>query len=281
VYPIAFLNRKGGVGKTSCCHHLAGAFARQGQRVLLVDLDPQASLTQGLLGPQEAAAIPYDRSVATAYEPWGTDTTQLTRNCRFPGDKKNPACEFHLIPGHHELARFNTASPADWGQQQTALRDLLAQACTRYDLVLIDCPPNLQLLSRSAIVAAAGVVIPLQPEDYGAQGIRHVTDEIERVALGANPSVELLGYLLTMTQRNALHSTYADQLREQHPGRVLATEIPRAVAYAEAVVARQPIGVMKPRSAGAKIIDQLARELISRAGLTLTEADPIRKAVAA
>lgn len=263
---IAFANRKGGVGKTSSCHHLAGAFARLGRRVLLVDLDPQASLTQGLLGPQAAAAVDPARSAAAAFD-GGGDPQACVRVLRFAGGRGLAPVGFDLLPGHPLLASVNHPDPERFGEAQLALRDFLRGMRADYNVVLIDCPPNLQLLTRAAVAAASGVVAPLQPEDYGAQGLAAVAAEVERVRLaGLSPGVELLGFLLTMVQRNALHGAYADAIRQQHPGRVFAAEVPRAVAFAEAVTARQPIGVLKPRSAGAKAIDAVAAEVLARSG---------------
>jgi chromosome partitioning protein len=262
---VALLNRKGGVGKTSACHHLAGALARAGRRVLLVDLDPQASLTQGLLGPAAAAAVPADRSAAAAFGEPGEPAAAAAVRLTFPGGGKAPPVSFDLVPGHPSAADFNTARPDLAGPNQLALRDYLAAARGGYDVVLIDCPPNLQLLSRAAVVAADGVVVPLQPEDYGAQGIAAVAAEVLAVRAGANPGVRLLGYLLTMVQRAAVHQAYAQQLRARHGPAVFAAEVPRAVAFAEAIVARKPIGVYRPRSAAARAVEAVAAELVARA----------------
>lgn len=262
---IAFLNRKGGVGKTSCCHHLAGAYALAGQRVLLVDADPQASLTQGLLGT--SAAIPAERSIVSAFAGW-LDAREVVQTVPFPVRRGMPALGVELIAGHAAAAEHNSSRPDRAGDAQTALRDWLRPLAHRYDLVLVDCPPNLQLLSRAAIVAADGVVVPLQPEDYGAQGIAAVTREVAAVQAGLNPRVRLLGYLLTMVQRNSLHAAYAAKLREIHGRGVFAADVPRATALAEAVVARQPIGVWRPHGKPAAAIAAVADEVLDRAGVT-------------
>ncbi len=259
---IAFLNRKGGVGKTSCCHHLAGAFALAGRRVLLIDADPQASLTQGLLGPD--AAIADGESVAAVFAGW-SGLVPLVRSIEFAGGRGRPAVRLGLVPGHAAAADFNAARPDAAGDAQTALRDAIVAIAGDYDLCLIDCPPNLQLLSRAAVVAADGVVVPLQPEDYGAQGIAAVVREIAGVQAGLNPGARLLGYLLTMVQRNSLHAVYAERLRQIHGTGVFAAEVPRATALAESIVARQPIGIYRPHCKAAAAIDDVAGEVLRRA----------------
>jgi len=266
---VALLNRKGGVGKTSTTHHLAGSLARRGLRVLAVDLDPQASLTQGLLGPAAAAAVPPSASVAAAF--LDGDAAAHVRPVRFGGWARHPAWGFDLIPGSHAAADHNTARPDSAGAEQLALRDYLGPIAGGYDAVLVDCPPNLQLLSRAAVAAADGVVVPLQPEDYGAQGIAAVAAEVERVRRGANPGVRLAGYLLTMVSRNALHAAYTSELRRIHGAKVFAAEVPRAVVFVEAVVARSPLAAFRPNCAGAKAIDAVGVELLARLAPAATE----------
>jgi chromosome partitioning protein len=258
---IAFLNRKGGVGKTSCVHHLAGEFAVRGHRVLLVDADPQASLTQGLLGLD---AVRPDGSIVSAFAGYRT-LEQTSVPVEFAGGRGRPRLRFDLVPGHTQAARHNHADPSAAGDDQTALRDWLSGA--KYDLCLIDCPPNLQTLSRAALLAADGVVVPLQPEDYGAQGIAAVAREIAMVQAAMNPDVRLLGYLLTMVQRNSLHTVYAQKLRLAHGSMVFSAELPRATAFAEAVVARQPIAAWRPHGKPAAAIAAIAGEVLTRGGL--------------
>lgn len=261
---IAFLNRKGGVGKTSCVHHLAGTFAQGGHRVLLVDADPQASLTQGLLGT--AFPIATEMSIVAAFDGCRPGN-QVIRSICWQTNRLRKSIAYDLVPGHAQAARYNLADPAVAGDDQTALRDWLESLAHDYDLCLIDCPPNLQLLSRAALAAADGVVVPLQPEDYGAQGIAAVAREVAHVQAGLNPGVRLLGYLLTMVARNSLHDLYAQSLREIHGREIFTADVPRATAFAEAVVARQPIAVYRPNGKPAAAIAAVASETLARAGL--------------
>jgi chromosome partitioning protein len=145
------------------------------------------------------------------------------------------------------------------------LRIFLDDVRDRYDLILIDCPPNLHLCSWAALVASDHLIVPLQPEDYGAQGIAEVQDSAARVIDGPNPSLTLLGYLITMVApRRAIHQLYEEKLRAAHGADVFTARIPEAADYVEAVARRLPIAQHKPRSAAAKAIKAVAEELLAR-----------------
>jgi chromosome partitioning protein len=259
---VTFLNQKGGVGKTSSCFHLSAALAKSGRRVLLVDNDPQASLTQGFFGPEATRAIPPDRTIAAVYEPGAAPLPEaLIRPTGVAG--------VAVIPGSESATTFNKLPDADWPARQAGLRALLADVADEYDLVLIDCPPNLHLCSWAALVASHWIVIPVQAEDFGSQGLGPVLRAIQAVQWGDNPRLALAGFLLTMFDRRlAVHLTYEAMLRQLYEGRVFATAVPRAKDFLEAVAARQPVGAYKPRTAAAKAMGEVASELLARVGLT-------------
>jgi chromosome partitioning protein len=255
---VAFLNRKGGVGKTSTVHHLGGTLARKGLRVLLVDADPQASLSQGLLGPEAAEDLDPARTIAAIFDESGlTVPRDLVR--------PTPFANLSLLPGHEAAERFNEPEPWDSGLRQLALRDALAEAGAGHDLVLIDCPPHVQLWAWSALVAADAVVVPVQPEDYGAQGLKAIRRTIARVQSEANAGLTLLGYLVSMFNKAlSVHVTYEGYLREMFAADVFATVVPQIKDYKEAVTFRKPIVEYKPRSAAAKTTAALADEFLTR-----------------
>jgi chromosome partitioning protein len=148
---------------------------------------------------------------------------------------------------------------------QAGLREILGEVRDRYDLVLIDCPPNLHLCSWAALVASDHLIVPLQPEDYGAQGIIAVQDSVSLVRNGPNPDLSLLGFLITMiATRKTVHKLYEATLREMYKADVFATTIPEAVDFVEAIYQRKPVAQYKPRSAAAKTIRALADELFER-----------------
>jgi chromosome partitioning protein len=257
-FSTALLNQKGGVGKTSTCHHLAGTFSKAGRRVLLIDADPQASLTQGFWGPDAMRALRRQETIAALFDdgiPPPPD--EIIRSTDFPG--------IDLLPGSEFLNSHNLPDPED-DPRQVVLRDLVEEVRDRYDIVLIDCPPNLCLCSWSALVAGDGVVVPLQAEDYGAQGISAIQRAVARAHREANPRLVLLGYLITMyNQTLAIHRAYADQLRSLYGDQVFGTMVPLAKDFKEAVSSRLPISHYKPKGAPAKAMVALAEELLARA----------------
>lgn len=255
---VAFLNRKGGVGKTSCVHHLAGTLSLAGRRVLLVDTDPQASLTQGLLGPEVAWSLPEGETLAALYhEAGGAPLPSLIRSTPVPG--------VWLVPGSERMDHYNVPDPWLTGEDQFVLRDALGEVRGDFDLALLDGPPHVQLCAWSALAAADGIVVPLQPEDYGAQGIAEVQDSVARVVSGPNPGLRLLGYLITMVQpRRSIHQLYEGQLRGAYGDEVFTARIPEAAEFVEAVARRLPIALHKPKGAAAKAVKALAEELLAR-----------------
>jgi chromosome partitioning protein len=254
---ITLLNQKGGVGKTSTCHHVAGTLAAVGKRILLIDNDPQSSLTQGLFGPQATRDLDPVETMAAAYSGVAVPE-QIIRRTEIAG--------IDLVPGSRHAMKFNNAEP--WAAErdlQLGIREVVEAVRDRYDLVLIDCPPNLHLCSWAALVASDFVVVPLQPEDYGSQGIVDVQESVALVAELANPGLEILGYLITMAQpRRSIHQMYEETLRAQYGDLVFATRIPHAAEFPEAIAYRKPIAQYKPRGAAAKAIKALADELLAR-----------------
>lgn len=231
---IVLLNQKGGVGKTSTCHHLAGTLSRMGRRVLLLDNDPS-----------------------------GADPRRIARPTGFE--------RIDLIAGNEMVTEYNTPRPhlTAHRDHQFALREAVDAARGDYDLVLIDCPPNLHLCSWAALTAADRLIIPLQPEDYGAQGIRDVHESIRLVREHTNPGLSVLGYLVTMGNApRAIHKMYDENLRELYGTQVFETRIPHAAEYPEAIAYRKPIAMYKPKGAAAKAIQSLADEMLARLATT-------------
>ena len=255
---VAFLNQKGGVGKTSTVHHLGGTLANRGLKVLVVDADPQASLTQGLLGPDVAEDLDPRETIAAIFnDSCAAQARDLVRPTGF--------ANLALLAGSEAAQHYNRPDPWDSGLAQFTLRNALADAADGFDIVLIDCPPHIQLWAWSALVAADGVVVPLQAEDYGAQGLKAIRRSIARVQSDPNVRLALIGYLVTMYNKAlSVHVTYEGYLRQLHGDDVFATMIPLAKDYKEAVTYRKPIVEHKPRSAPAKAIAALADEFLDR-----------------
>jgi chromosome partitioning protein len=255
---VAFLNKKGGVGKTSACHHISGALGQKGLRCLLVDADPQASLTQGLLGPEAARALDPGTTIASLFdEAGGPPVGELVRPTHVQG--------VALLAGSEAMEDLNVTRPWETGALQFALRDALGELAAAFDITLIDCPPNVQLCSWAALAAADGAVVPLQAEDYGAQGLVAIRRSLARARSEANPSLALIGYLITMFNKSlGVHVTYESDLRQVYGEDVFSTVVPLAKDFKEAVILRQPVGMYKAKSAAAKVITALADELLAR-----------------
>ena len=254
---IVLLNQKGGVGKTSTAHHLAGTLARTGQKILLVDNDPQASLTQGFFGPVETRQIPPELTVAACYGGENPFAAELIR--------PTPCQGVDIIPGSRHAALHNVPAPHTQDYERRHCLAEMLGGVTGYDFILFDCPPNLHLCSWAAMVASDGLVVPLQAEDYGAQGLLDIRESVNLVRATDNPRLVTFGYLITMFhRRKSLHKQYEETLRSVYGGAVFATTIPNSIDFPEAIANRKPISDYKPKGASAKAMKAMADELLSR-----------------
>src|ERR1051325_1439090 len=183
---ICFINQKGGCGKSSSCFHLAGYFAALGLNVLVVDADPQGSLSQGFFGSEAIENLPARETLAAVFA-----DDELAR-----ADLLVTPTQFErisVIRANAHLAQYNTPQPERTGMQQFSLATFLETAFA--DLILIDCPPNLYQCSWNAMLASNHVVIPVPPEDFATQGLRTVHQAIEQ-AQSLMPCLTLLGHLV-------------------------------------------------------------------------------------
>jgi chromosome partitioning protein len=257
-FTASFLNRKGGVGKTSSVFHLAGCYAKSGRRVLICDLDPQASLSQGFFGPSYVESLPKHVTVTALFDdsldPIADDLVHETG-----------FSNLWILPATNDLTEHNTPKPED-APNQEGLRDFLAEVRGCFDVVLIDCPPNLQLCSWAALLASDFVVVPVIPEDFSSQGLIYVQQAIDQAMTRRNPRLRLLGYMLTMYNRQlGIHKAYEKLLREQYRDLVLENAFLLATAFKEAVSRRRPIVEDKPKTVASDAIEALACELLDRA----------------
>ena len=180
--------------------------------MLLLDNDPQASLTQGFFGPEATRAISPAETIAALYKPGAEPPPeQLIRPTGFDG--------MSLIPSSIALTRFNKFHDEEGADSQDGIRSLAAVVVGDFELALIDCPPNLHLCSWAALVGSDRIVVPLQAEDFGSQGLMPVVEAIGAVQAGPNSGLGLAGFLLTMfDKRLSVHVTYEMMLRELSGG---------------------------------------------------------------
>jgi chromosome partitioning protein len=253
---VTMLNQKGGVGKTSACFHLSAALSDLGVKVLLVDNDPQASLTQAFLGPVDTGGLNPDRTILAAYR---DDETGAPEACTVSIGV--PAAK--LIPGTRQLAEC-LSRPAD-----SSLADFLGELSPRFDLALIDCPPNLLGLSEAALRAATHLVVPVQPEAFAAQGLAPVLESFDRARRGPNPGLAMGGYILTLVGRTTDHVQYEAAIRARFKSWVFGPTMGHRADFNKAITARQPVTQFRPRSDAAAMTRLIAAELASRCGIEL------------
>ena len=257
---FCMINQKGGCGKSSTCYHLAGAFASMGLEVLLVDMDPQGSLSQGFLGSEFVESLESHQTVATLFDEssFFSNRDHLLVATNFSG--------ITICPANQRLAAFNMPEPENTGMMQYAVREFLAEQ-DGFDVVLIDCPPNLYRCSWTAMVAADHVMIPVPPEDFGTQGLRAVHQCVQE-ARRLNPSLRRLGHLITRCDNRLLvHRMYEQRLREMYGEMVLDTVVPEASAFKVALTRRSPVQFDAPKSKAANLTMSLAREILDRIGV--------------
>jgi len=254
---ICLINQKGGCGKSSTCFHLAGAFAALGQRVLLVDADPQGSISQAFFGSDAVEQMPAWETLAALFDDRCNhiDPYSLIRETHVEG--------IFVLPANQHLAAYNSPSPELGGVMQFALRDFL-EPLTSFDIVLFDCPPNLYQCSWNAMIATQYVLIPIPPEDFGTQGIPAVHQAVANARI-LNPSLRRLGHLITRSDRRMLvHREYESRLRDLYGELVLQTTIPELSAFKVSLACRQPVQMHAAKSKAAAKTRELVEEIIER-----------------
>ncbi len=249
---ITLCNQKGGVGKTTTAINLGAAMAELGRRVLLVDFDPQASLTVGLgMNPNHVEQTIYNLlmepevSLDDVVVTTGVDGVDL-----IPSNIDFAAAEMQMI---NEVAR------------EQVLASALAPAVKRYDIILIDCQPSLGLLTVNALAASDGVIVPLECEYFALRGVALLKSTIAKVQARINPRLSIIGLLGTMYDGRTLHNREVLQtLVEGWGDDVFHTVIRRTVKFSESTVAGEPLLEYASSSPGAAAYRQLAREVLAR-----------------
>ena len=249
------VNQKGGVGKTTTAINLGAYLAYYGQRVLLVDLDPQANAT---------SCLKIDRHVVKG----GTYEVLIGSSPAANHILHNPRLKLSLLPASPALAGGEVELVTELARE-TRLKKALAPIVDRYDYILVDCPPSLGLLTLNGLVAAHdGVLIPVQCEYLALEGLSQLNQTLTRVRGALFPELKVRGVVLTMFDgRTNLSNDVVNEVRKFFPNQVFQAVIPRTVRLAEAPSYGQPISAYAPNSNGAQAYSALAREVLDGDGL--------------
>ena len=257
---LAVANQKGGVGKTTTAINLGTALSAIGERVLIIDLDPQGNASTGVgVGPEQRHLTTYDVLVGEASLAAAAVATAVPGLSVVPANAdlvgleselmNEPTRPYRLRDAVMELAAAQRANPS----------------ADRFSYVLIDCPPSLSLLTLNAMVAAQAVLVPVQCEFFALEGISQLKESIDQIRATLNPGLEIQGVVLTMHDaRTSLSREVAENVRQFFGPKVYETMIPRNIKVAEAPSHGQPILVYDQQCVGSKAYIGLAREIIER-----------------
>lgn len=249
---LAVTNQKGGVGKTTTCVNLGACLAQAGKKVLVVDIDPQGNTTSGLgVSRHRLKKCIYNVlidgiPVEAVIQPSEVDGLEVV-----PATIQLAGAEIELVPAM---------------SREVKLKHALESVRPCYDYVLIDCPPSLGLLTLNALTAADGALVPIQCEYYALEGLGQLLNTIQLVQRHLNQGLHVFGALLTMYDvRTNLSGQVVEEVQRFFGDRVFKTVIPRNVRLSEAPSYGQPITIYDPRSKGAEVYTELAKEVLSRA----------------
>ncbi len=244
-------NQKGGVGKTTTTVNLAAGLASIGQRVLMVDLDPQGNATMGSgIDKREMKLSVYDVLLESATI---TEAAVWSESCRY-----------HVLGANRELAGAEVEL-VDLDRREKRLKQALSSVMDQYDFILIDCPPSLSMLTLNGLCSAHGVIVPMQCEYFALEGLTDLVNTIKQVHANLNPDLQIIGLLRVMFDpRITLQLQVSEQLKAHFGDKVFDAVIPRNVRLAEAPSYGLPGVVFDPAAKGSQAFVAFANEMVQR-----------------
>ena len=249
-------NQKGGVGKTTTTVNLAAGLAQAGQRVLMIDLDPQGNATMGSgVDKRQLELTVYDVLLESATIEEARVTSQKLVDA---------GCSYDVLGANRELAGAEVEL-VDVVRREKRLRQAIAEVASQYDFVLIDCPPSLSMLTLNGLCCAHGVIVPMQCEYFALEGLTDLVNTIKQVHANLNKELAIIGLLRVMFDpRITLQLQVSEQLKQHFGDKVFNTVIPRNVRLAEAPSYGVPGVVFDPASKGAQAFVAFAAEMVER-----------------
>ena len=246
---IAFVNQKGGVGKTTSCVNLGSCLRAAGARVLVCDFDPQGNATSGF-GVDKGAVFPTIYDVLISGAPVENAIVHTPYADVLPANKALAGASVEMIA---------------MDRREYLLKEALAKVKENYDFILIDCPPSLELLTLNCLCAADAVLVPVQCEYYALEGLSDLLSTVRIVKSRLNPAIQMEGLLLTMYDgRTNLSMQVAEEVKRHFPGKVFATVIPRNVRLSEAPSHGKPVNAYDGSSRGSVAYKLLAEEFLKQ-----------------
>jgi chromosome partitioning protein len=248
---IAVTNQKGGVGKTTTAVNLSYSLSKNGKKVLLIDFDPQGNATSGL----------------------GIDKQSIQLSMSDVIMERAPLSAVVVHTKHKNLDLAPTVSLlantevelANADRRFLRLKNAIDANTSNYDIIIIDCPPSLSLLTVNGLIAAHYILLPVQAEFYALEGLGQLLETVKLIRKAMNPTLELLGVLPTMMDsRTTLSNQVHDEIKKHFPGKIFETTIPRNIRLAEAPSHGLPVGAYDKFSKGARAYKSLAKEVLSR-----------------